>query len=67
MGTPKLIFDVSDWDRLQAAKRLLHDLLPKIDKLQACGVECEGYKAIRDEALNTLTKIEQNYFQEFAK
>jgi hypothetical protein len=62
MAASNLIFDRSDYDRLQTAKRLLHDVLPKIDKAQSCGIECEGYRAIHAEAMRILNEIERNYF-----
>lgn len=65
MANPSQLFDRTDFDRLVTAERLLHDLLPKIDKAAACGIECDGYREIQKNALEMLATIKRQYFSEF--
>lgn len=51
-----------DYDELKRVQRLLHDLLPECDKLEACGKEADGYRAIIAEIAKYLTAIETHYF-----
>lgn len=50
-----------DWENLQNGKRILHDALPIIDKVEACGVDCQAWREIHREILNRFDMIESNF------
>jgi hypothetical protein len=41
--------------------RSLHDLMPVLDRAEACGIDCQRYRAIADEETRILEAIRANF------
>ena len=54
-------FDDRDCEKLKDAQRLLHDLQPYLDKAEACGVDCSGYRGLSEQFGTMLTSIEREF------
>lgn len=50
-----------EWDDLQTAKRIVHDLASKMDKAERCGIECAEFRHVHSEMLRRLETIEKEY------
>lgn len=50
--------DVAEIDR---ALRLAHDLLPKYDKLEDCGQDCQEFRNETMKVVEVLTKFKQHF------
>lgn len=61
MSAPTGIFTRSDYDTLRNARRSLADLIGKLDKARACGVDCAMYEQMRTEIDAQLAAIEQHF------
>ena len=54
-------FTKRDFDKLQAAKRAIHDLLPKLDSAQRCGIECEEFRELAEHFRSRLDKLQTEF------
>lgn len=54
-------FDRADYDKLKEAQRVLHDLQPYLDKAEACGVDCSGYRGLSEQFSTMLGSIEREF------
>lgn len=61
MVKEKTVFTLKDWEQLQEAKRILHDVLPEFDKAESCGNDCQNFREIHAEMLRRLAAIETHY------
>lgn len=52
---------LSDWNKLMDAKRILADLVGKMDKAEKCGVDCQGYREIHAHMSQAFDNIQQEY------
>lgn len=50
------------FEQLKTAERKLHDLLPLFDKIEACGQDCNPFRAKMAKAAHRLSLIERNFF-----
>lgn len=55
------MFTAQDYHNLRAARRNLNDLLTKIDKAKACGVDCDQYEQMRQQIDGQLAAIQQHF------
>lgn len=55
------MFTLADYQALRSARRNLNDLLGKIDRAKACGVDCSQYEQMRQEIDAQLAAIEQHF------
>lgn len=55
------LFTRGDYELLRRERRRLNDLIPKLEKAQACGVACESFRSMRDEIDTQLAAIEQHF------
>lgn len=49
------------YSELLESERLLHDVLPDIQKLEECGVECQQMRAAVQEALGKVSALKQRF------
>lgn len=63
MSTKLVTLDQSQVAELQQAQRILHDLLPEIDDLEACGIDCSGARVIRDQLSNETRELVARFSQ----
>lgn len=54
-------FTKRDYDKLKMAERTIHDLLPNLDKAEACGVDCEQLRSYVTGFSQVLQAIERNF------
>ena len=54
-------FSREDYDKLKDAQRLIHDLQPYLDKAEACGVDCAGYRGLSEQFGTMLGMIEKEF------
>lgn len=59
--TVQPIFTRDHYELLKGAQRMLHDLLPKLDAMDACGMECAQHRALAVEIGERLNQIEQHF------
>jgi hypothetical protein len=55
------VYTHSDYLMLRNARRELSELLSKIDKAKACGVDCAMYEQMRQDIDAQLAAIEQHF------
>jgi hypothetical protein len=55
------VFTATDYQTLRNSRRDLADLLAKIDKAKACGVDCAVYESVRQDIDNQLAAIQQHF------
>jgi len=48
-------------NELKRSERALMDLLPELDKAEQCGIDCQEYRTIRDEAVERISKLLQHF------
>jgi len=46
---------------LKKSERILMDILPELDKMEQCGIECTELKLVRDEAAERIGKLIQHF------
>lgn len=51
----------ADFERLKNAQRTLSDLIPLMDKIERCGVECDTFRAVAQELQTRLGAIEREF------
>lgn len=61
ISVPSGIFTAADYQSLRTARRSLNDLLSKLDKARACGVDCSMYEQMRQDLDAQLAAIEQHF------
>jgi hypothetical protein len=61
MAQPAGVYTHADYLALRNARRELADLLGKIDKAKACGVDCAMYEQMRSDIDSQLAAIEQHF------
>lgn len=49
------------YSELLEAERLLHDVLPDLDKLEECGVDCQQARAAYQESMGKITAIKARF------
>lgn len=54
-------FTKRDYDKLQEARRKIHDLLPMFDRAQNCGIDCDELRQAAEELRNRLESIEREF------
>lgn len=60
MPTPQ-IFTRKHYDDLKAAQRTIHDVLPVMDKAEACGMECREFRDRAKYLSEMLSLIEKEF------
>ncbi len=55
------IFNRGHFETLKLHQRKLHDLLPQLDKMDRCGIECAEFRQVVDELGKRLEAIEQEF------
>lgn len=48
-------------DALTEAERQLRDKLPILDKAEACGINCQGYRQLMHDKLEQIAKIKLHF------
>lgn len=48
-------------DELKRSERALNDIIPELDKGEQCGIDCQEYRSIRDEAAERISKLIQHF------
>jgi predicted DNA-binding protein (UPF0251 family) len=43
--------------QLRQAQRQLHDILPEMDAAEQCGIECQQFRSLVQEAQNKITNL----------
>lgn len=61
MGAVTGIFNASDYSALRKARLGLSEMIAKMDRAKACGVDCAQYAAMRDDIDAQLAAIEQHF------
>lgn len=61
MAAPTGIFTRADYESLRTARRSLSDLVGKLDKARACGVDCAMFEQMRTEIDQQLAQIEMHF------
>ena len=46
---------------LQTAQRELHDIIPEIDKAEQCGIDCQLYRQLQQEATDRISKMIEHF------
>lgn len=46
---------------LRTAQRNLHDILPEIDRAESCGIECDSYRTMVEQAHEKVTQLLSTY------
>jgi hypothetical protein len=59
--TPVVRFTRQQYEALREAQRVLHDVLPDLDKMDGCGWDCQGYRILVADLANQLQAIERNF------
>lgn len=54
-------FTKRDFEKLQEAKRKIHDILPLFDKAENCGIECGELRQAAEEMRRRLDLVETNF------
>ncbi len=47
--------------KLLTAERELHDLVPEFAKGEECGVDCQEFRRIHEEAMQRIEALKKNY------
>ena len=55
------VYSLADYQSLRTARASLADLLGKIDKAVACGVDCSMYREMRNDIDAQLAAIQQHF------
>lgn len=56
--TTKLVkLETADVADIQKQLRDLADLLPELDEMEACGIDCSGARVVRDRLFEELTQL----------
>ena len=55
------VFGREDYNRLKEAQRVLHALHPFLDKAEASGVDCSGYRGLSEQFSGMLSNIEAEF------
>ena len=58
---PTGLFTKQHYDMLITERRKLNDLIGTLDKAEACGVNCDTYRAMRNDIDNQLAQIQQHF------
>jgi hypothetical protein len=53
------LFTAADYQALRSTRRNLNDMIIKMDKAQACGLDCTAWRQARDSIDAQLAQIEQ--------
>lgn len=61
MTQDQVIFDRSQYDQLRAGLERLGRLVEVMDKAEACGINCEGFRGVHDHLSQQLEAIERNF------
>lgn len=51
-----------DLKEIERAERMLHDLLPAIEKAESCGLECQHFRDVMEALQKDLAAFKANYF-----
>lgn len=51
-------------DRIREAQRRIHDTLPFVDEVEACGVQCQQQRALLEVLRKTLAEIESRFMSD---
>lgn len=52
---------VETFEKIQRIERELHDLLPVLDGMEECGIECQAYRSMIADWQNKLSKAKQHF------
>ena len=55
------MFSKADYETLVRTRRDLNDMIQRLDKAQACGVDCAIFRQQRDELDQQLSQIQQHF------
>jgi hypothetical protein len=55
------VYDAQDYAQLRAARASLNDIIDKLTKARACGVDCSMYEQMRSDLDNQLAAIQQHF------
>ena len=58
---PSGLFTREHYDTLHTERRKLNDLIATLDKAEQCGVNCDAYRAMRQDVDNQLAAIQQHF------
>jgi len=50
------------YDKLVAAQRQYHDLLPEMDRAEKCGVDCQHQRAMAKKHFDAISNLLAEYF-----
>ena len=62
MSNTAVVYSREQYDRILQAERIINDLLPVIDKLEACGEDCNNYRFASKQFFDKLALIKANFF-----
>jgi len=57
----KTVLTNEQYAKLLEAERVIHDVLPDLDKLEECGVECQAYREGLRQKQQQIEAIKQNF------
>ena len=57
------IFNEEDVQEMKQARRTLDEVLPLMDKAEKCGVECQGFREVRDRVADQLKNLEAEFMK----
>jgi len=57
----KIRLSPESYQGLLVAERNLHDLIPEMDKMEDCGIDCVTYRAALKEMLDRIEKMKLYY------
>ena len=61
------IYSRADYQRLKDTQRKIADLIPVMDKIERCGVECETFREVAKEVQDRLSAIEREFMSPVPK
>ena len=57
----KIKLSKENYAGLLQSERLLHDILPEMDKAEECGIECQEFRRVHAEAMQRIEAMKRNY------
>lgn len=54
-------YTAADWRKLRDLQRQVTDIMPVMDKMEACGLECEVFRDVARDLLDRLSRIEKEF------
>lgn len=55
------IYTRQQWEQLKAAQRQVHDLQITLDKMEACDMDCQAFRALSQDLSRRFALIERNF------